>query len=88
MSVSFGGINDYGFILSSEEFREILMLVDKKILELDEEDEFDDFEEWDLQDISSNVGFEQWYVSQANFERLIKILLNKLVVPILNLYCL
>lgn len=49
------------------------MLVDKKILGLDEEDSLDDFEEWDLQDISTNIGFEQWYVSQASFDRLIEI---------------
>lgn len=73
MSMTFGGINDYGFILNSEDFRKLLMLVNKKVLGLDEEDEFDNFEEWDLQEISSNVGFEQWYVSQAEFERLIEI---------------
>lgn len=73
MSMSFGGINDYGFILSSEEFKEILTLVDKKILELDEEDELDDLEDYDLQEISNLVGFEEWYVSQANFDRLVEI---------------
>ena len=73
MSMSFGGINDYGFILNSEDFRKLLRLADKKALGLDEEDSLDDFEEWDLQDLSSNVGFEQWYVSQANFDRLIEI---------------
>lgn len=73
MSMSFGGINDYGFILSSEEFKEILTLVDKKILELDEEDELDDLEDYDLQEISNLVGFEEWYVSQANFARLVEI---------------
>lgn len=73
MSMSFGGINDYGFILNSEDFRKLLMLVNKKVLGLDEEDSFDDFEEWDLQEISTNVGFEQWYVSQASFDRLIEI---------------
>ena len=73
MSMTFGGINDYGFILNSEDFRKLIMLVDKKILGLDEEDSLGDFEEWDLQDISTNIGFEQWYVSQASFDRLIEI---------------
>ena len=73
MSASFGGINDYGIILNRDEFKELLMLADKKVLEIDEEDNFDDFEEWDFQELAYSVGFDQWYVSQANFYRLVKI---------------
>lgn len=73
MSASFGGINDYGVILNKDEFKELLMLANKKVLEIGEEDNFDDFEEWNFQELAYSIGFDQWYVSQANFYRLVKI---------------
>lgn len=73
MSASFGGINDYGVILNKDEFKELLMLANEKVLEIGEEDNLDDFEEWNFQELAYSIGFDQWYVSQASFYRLVKI---------------
>ena len=61
MSTSFNGINDLGFVITEEEFKKLLNLINE------------DFYEEDLQELSCEFGFDYLYVTNATFCNIINV---------------
>jgi ADP-glucose pyrophosphorylase len=73
--MSYGGFNEFGLVLRGEDLKQLLKYAKKEILDIDNEyDTIEEFlDEYDLYEFDNDYvsRFEKFYVSRADFLRLI-----------------